>query len=89
MHRGAGDGRGGGGKVAASDNGFSSSNSQTCTPSDTPGPSFSLDGTTLTETTPPRPRNWSISLTFALPTGVTPQALRLSWYAPDYLYIPL
>lgn len=80
---------GGGGKIAASNNGLSPSNSQTCTPSDTPGPSFDLDGTTLIETTPPRPRNWSISLTFALPTGVTPQALRLSWYAPDYLYIPL
>ena len=78
-----------GGKTAATGNGLPLSGSRSCTPPDTPGPSFDLDGTTLTETTPPRPRTWSISLTVALPTGVTPQALRLSWHAPDYLYIPL
>ncbi len=82
---------GDGGKTRASENGgsFSSGGLQTCTPPDAPGPSFDFDGTTLIETTPTRPRTWPISLTFALPTGVAPQALCLSWHAPDYLYIPL
>ena len=59
-----------------------------CVPEETPGPSFKLFSSEVTETTPPRPRTWSKSLTFALPTGVTPQALRLWWHHPEYLYIP-
>lgn len=60
-----------------------------CVPEETPGPSFKLFTLEVTETTPPRPKTWSRSLTFALPTGVTPQALRLWWHHPEYLYIPL
>lgn len=78
-----------GGKTTATEKGFSPSAFRSCTPPDTPGPSFDWDGITLVETTPPRPRTWPISLAFALPTGVTPQGLRLSWHSPDYLYIPL
>lgn len=60
-----------------------------CVPEETPGPSFNLLTSEVTETTPPRPRTWSRSLTFALPTDVVPQALRLWWHHPVYLYIPL
>lgn len=60
-----------------------------CVPEETPGPSLSLFTLEVTETTPPRPRTWPRRLTFALPTGVTPQALRLWWHHPEYLYIPL
>ena len=60
-----------------------------CVPEETPGPSLNRFPLEVTETTPPRPRTWPRRLTFALPTGVTPQALRLWWHHPEYLYIPL
>ena len=59
-----------------------------CVPEETPGPSFKPFTLEVAETTPPRPRTWSRRFTFALPTGVTPQALRLWWHHPEYLYIP-
>ena len=75
------------GKVGSNPHSFITKPS--CVPKDTPGPAIEPFTSEITETTPPRPETWPISMIFALPAGVTPQALRLWWHHPDYLRIPL
>ena len=65
-----------------------SSPREDCVPEDTPGPRFKAFEPKIEETTPPRPEYWSATLTFAIPTGINPQGLRLYWTTPEYLYIP-
>lgn len=79
----------GGKEAKVSSSSFSFIVPPSCVPEETPGPTIAPFTSEVTETTPPRPRTWSRHLTFALPTGVVPQALRLWWHHPEYLYIPL
>ena len=66
-----------------------SSTFEDCVPNDAPGPSVDPLTNTMEETTPPRPERWRSSFSFAVPTGIEPDALRLWWNTPQYLLFPL
>ena len=60
-----------------------------CTPPDAPGPQLELDGTVLPPSRLPRPATWPVTALIAMPTGVTPVAVRVHWGPPHFAELRL